>query len=461
MSQQTLEQALQEVGSPLEYVHRVGPHASSNHLRIFSDVRSEFTNWREEQLSWKAGCGLSDLSHHMHDLHVEGPDALELFSDLGINDFGNFEPGQAKQFVACNPDGYLIGDGILFYLAEDEFNLVGYGPINWVRFNLDTGDYDATADLNEHGGVRDGPPEHFRYQVQGPTALEVISEVIDGDLPEVPFFNFRDVSIAGVDAKALRHGMMDEPGFELFGPWEHADKVESALLEAGEKRGLRQIGSKAYPTNVIPTAWMSIPLPAIYESEEMKDYREWLDADSFEGALALGGSFESDNITDYYLDPVEVGYGRFVDFDHDFVGKEALRERVENQQRTKVVLRWDQGDTSDLVDSLFDDDETYRYTELPVPEWSMVQTDEVQRDGETVGIANNTRYLYFEQRMFSLACVNTDLADPGTEVTIVWGEPNSPNPRVEPHEQKEITATVVSPDSYFEDKRKTADYTVP
>jgi len=458
---QSLDEALESVGDPTEYIRLIGPGASSRHLRLFVDLPPEFVNWREEQQAWKESCALADLSHHMTDLHVEGPDALDLFSDLGVNDFSNVEPGKAKQFVACSPDGYLIGDGILFCLGDDEYNLVGYGPINWVQFNLETGDYDATATRDEHGGVREGPPKTFRYQVQGPEALKVIRGAIDGDLPEVPFFNFRPITIAGREVNALRHGMMDEPGFEIFGPWEHAEAVKEELLTVGEEYDMLQIGGKAYPTNVIPTAWMSIPVPAIYHDDPtMTEYRQWLDADSFEGALAVGGSFESDDVRDYYLDPVEVGYGRFIDFDHDFVGKEALREKVENPQREKVTLVWDPADATELFGSMFDADTEYRYAELPIPEWSLAQTDAVEKDGELVGSANNTRYLFWEQRLFSLACVDTDVAEPGTEVTLVWGEPSgdSPNPRVEPHEQMEVTATV-APAPYYEDKRKTAaDY---
>ena len=36
-----------------------------------------------------------------------------------MNSFGNFEPNKAKQFVPCNSDGYVIGDVILFYLADE------------------------------------------------------------------------------------------------------------------------------------------------------------------------------------------------------------------------------------------------------------------------------------------------------------------------------------------------------
>jgi vanillate/3-O-methylgallate O-demethylase len=56
----------------------------------------------------------------------------------------------------------------------------------------------------------------------------------------------------------------------------------------------------------------------------MKGFREWLGADSYEATGSIGGSFVSDNIEDYYLNPWELGYGSFVKSDHEFHGREAL-----------------------------------------------------------------------------------------------------------------------------------------
>ncbi len=54
---------------------------------------------------------------------------------------------KAKQFVPCTPDGYVIGDVILFHLADDEFNMVGRAPVlNWVTFHAQTGGYDVELD---------------------------------------------------------------------------------------------------------------------------------------------------------------------------------------------------------------------------------------------------------------------------------------------------------------------------
>ena len=58
----------------------------------------------------------------------------------------------------------------------------------------------------------------------------------------------------------------------------------------------------------------------------MKKYREWLPATSYEATGSIGGSFVSNNIEDYYVTPYEMGYGPFVKFDHDFIGREALEK---------------------------------------------------------------------------------------------------------------------------------------
>src|SRR3974377_1758461 len=145
MSHPKLEEAIQAAGSPVKLLRdsQIGPYA-------FPVVRHEFTNWRDEQRSWRESCALFDQSHHMTDLYVEGPDALKLFSDLAVNSFKNFKTDQAKQFVACNHDGYVIGDALLFCLDTNKFNLVGRPPAaNWVQYNVETGGYNATAERDE------------------------------------------------------------------------------------------------------------------------------------------------------------------------------------------------------------------------------------------------------------------------------------------------------------------------
>src|SRR5678815_5019219 len=152
MSDESLQTALERAKNPVDLLRnsQIGPYA-------FPVVRPEFTNWRDEQRSWRETCALFDQSHHMTDLYVEGPDAVKVFSDLGINSFKNFKVNQAKQFVACNPDGYVIGDAILFYLDENKLNLVGRPPShNWVEYNQSTGGYNVKVERDERSAVNRG-----------------------------------------------------------------------------------------------------------------------------------------------------------------------------------------------------------------------------------------------------------------------------------------------------------------
>jgi hypothetical protein len=58
----------------------------------------------------------------------------------------------------------------------------------------------------------------------------------------------------------------------------------------------------------------------------MRAYRQWLPASAYEGSGSLAGSFYSKNIEDYYMTPYALGYGPFVKFDHDFIGKKLSKK---------------------------------------------------------------------------------------------------------------------------------------
>ena len=148
------------------------------------------------------------------------------------------------------------------------------------------------------------------------------------------------ITIAGHEVRALHHGMSGVPGLELFGPWDEGDEVKAAIVEAGEEFGLKQVGSRVYATNTLESGWIPCPLPAVFTGDDMKAYREWLPADWYEGTGSLGGSYYSDDISDYYLTPYDLGYGGFVKFDHDFIGREALEKMRQSPKRQKVTLAW-------------------------------------------------------------------------------------------------------------------------
>jgi glycine cleavage system aminomethyltransferase T len=441
MSEMSLDDLLQTVRTPVDLLRnsQIGPYA-------FPVVRPEFTNWRDEQRSWRETCALLDQSHHMTDLYVEGPDALKVFSDLGVNSFKNFKVGLGKQFIACNDDGYVIGDAILFYLDENRLVLVGRPSAhNWVQYNLETGRYDATAERDERSAVNQGRRKTFRFQIQGPHAPNVMEKVIGKPVPDIRFFHMDVFTIAKRDIRALRHGMVGQPGWEIFGPWEYGDEVRDAIVAAGREFGLRQVGSRAYPTTGLESGWIPSPLPAVYVGDRLKAYRQWLSAKSYEATASLGGSFYSNDITDYYLTPYDLGYGGFVKFDHEFVGRAAVEKMGANQRRKKVTLVWNGDDVARAFGSLFRaGGDIAKYIDLPLANYSTLPFDKVLKGGRIVGVSTYTGYTYNERAVISLAVIDTEHSEPGAEVTLVWGEEGrgSSKPTVERHVQAEIRAIV-------------------
>ncbi len=325
----SLEDKLKAAGDPARMLREAQTG------RYAFPIPSEFTHWVEEMRAWRESVALMDQSFHMTDLYVKGPDVRRLLSDIAVNSFANFGRDKAKQLVCVNPDGYVIGDAIVFGIEDDEVNIVGR-PIlpNWVQFKAETGGYDVRLTRDQRSlDDPDKPRLTFRYELQGPNAIKLLESVNEGGPLTTKFFAMGEITIAGCRARALSHGMGGSEGLEIFGPVGDAAKVKGALIEAGKAFGLRQVGSRAYAAAAAESGWVPSPLPAIYSGESMRAYREWLPAASFEGAASLGGSYVPDSIEGYYLTPWDLDYGRVVKFDHDFVGRAALEKMAPGPHR--------------------------------------------------------------------------------------------------------------------------------
>ncbi len=152
---------------------------------VYPVVPTEFSNWRTEQKAWREAAVLFDQSHHMDNLFITGPDALKLISDTAINSVANFEVNKAKQYVPTTPSGHVIGDGIMFRLAEEEFVYVGRSPAaNWLLYHAETGGYNVEVEVDRrspsHPMGRPVSRRYYRFQIQGPNAWKVIEKLHGG-----------------------------------------------------------------------------------------------------------------------------------------------------------------------------------------------------------------------------------------------------------------------------------------
>jgi len=437
----SLEDEIQKAGGPLALLRsgRSGSYAFP--------VKAEFTNWRDEQESWRTSAALMDLSLHMPDLTVKGPDTYRLLQDVGANSFKGFGPMKAKQLIAVGYDGNMIGDAILFCLAEHHVRIVGRPPaLNWVQFHAETGGYNVDVSKDERAILNPRGRELYRLQLQGPNADKIFEKVNGGPMPEIKFFHMGKFKIGKYETTALNHRMSGFPGLEFFGPYAELEGVRETLLEAGAEFGITQVGGRAYASVATESGWIANTLPAVYSSPETKPFREWQSSRSFEANLALGGSLVSDRIEDYYVTPWDLGYGHIGKFDHDFIGRDALERRQDEPHKRKAWFKWDRDSFAAVFSSMYEEGAArYKYFDLPAAMYTACQFDRIEADGRLIGAGNLVIYSSNVRAAISLGSVEAAEFEEGRPVELVWGEPDggSNNAVVERHTQLRVKGTLM------------------
>ena len=224
------------------------------------------------------------------------------------------------------------------------------------------------------------------------TRCEVIEKVNGKPLPEIKFFHMGDAHDRrprGPRA-APRHGRA--PGLGAVRPVGATARTSATR----SSRPARSSGSRrSAPAPTRPTrssrAGSRRRCPAIYTGDEMKPYRRVAARQrATRPSASLGGSFVSDNIEDYYLTPCELGYGPFVKFDHDFIGRDALEKMAGEPQRKKVTLAWNAEDvTRGLRLAAPRRTDTAKYFDLPLANYSTLavrQGAEGRQDGRRLDV---------------------------------------------------------------------------
>ena len=430
-------------------------------MYVYPVVAPEFSNWRDEQRAWRDSAVLFDQTHHMDELTVEGPQAEAFLAHTGINGFANFELNRAKHFVPVTPAGHVIGDMIIFRERTDKFILVGRSPTaNWLRFQAAYDNwnvrltYDPRSDSRPDGErVMRG---RYRFQIQGPDAPQIIEKMNGGPIPDIKFFHVDWINVGSKRVQALRHGMAGAPGLEIWGPYADKHYIRSTIMDAARDLGvnLAQVGSRAYSTNTLESGWIPSPLPGIYTGDGMMaEYRNWLGADSYEAVGSIGGSYVSDNIEDYYVNPFELGYGFYIGWKkEEFIGKQALQSLKESPTRKRVTFEWNRDDVLKVIASGLEQGTPYKWLDFPQPNYASSSADMVMANGQMVGMSMFNGYSFNERCFLSLGIVDPTV-EVGDVLTLVWGEPDeSGKTSTEQHKQTEIRVRV-SPTPYAAEAR--------
>ncbi len=184
--------------------------------------------------------GVFDVSH-MGRVEVHGKDALQFVDYITTNDVAGLAENQVQYSTFTVADGGIVDD-LLVYRMPDFIYLVINGAcrvndLKWVMSNV-------------KGGVKivDKTFEIAQLAIQGPKAENVMQKICDIDLSKMGFYWAAYAKIAGISMLISRTGYTGEDGFEIYFENKYADKIWSAVFEAGKEFDIEPIGLGARDT---------------------------------------------------------------------------------------------------------------------------------------------------------------------------------------------------------------------
>ncbi len=239
--------------------------------------------------------GLFDLSH-MAQIDISGPDAAAALDHALVTEVSRLRVGRARYTTVVNAQGGILDDLIVYRLGETEFLIIANAANRIVVFDALT--------LRSQGmdvAVEDRTAHRALIAVQGPKAVQILSELLPVDLSTVKYYSATTTSWGSVPILLARTGYTGEDGFELSLPADSAVAMWRALQESGGD-DLISCGLAAR------------------------------DSLRLEAGMALYGQELTDQVT-----PFEAGLDRIVHLDHEFVGAEALRARAQDGPASYLV----------------------------------------------------------------------------------------------------------------------------
>lgn len=246
----------------------------------------QYTSIIDEHNATRTAVGLFDVSH-MARFRFDGPNALAFIDGLVTRKVADLRPGRIRYGLVCKEDGGILDDVLTYHLQDKSGQ-----SYTWMVVNA--GNREKIADwinarLPEDVTFTDHTEQTAMIAVQGPRAMALAQEIVEGDLSELKYYQGREATILSHPGLVSRTGYTGEDGVELTVPAANAIATWEALHVAAAEVGGHAVGLGARDTLRL------------------------------EAAMPLYGHELSEEIT-----PLQAGLGFAMSWDHEFIGKAAL-----------------------------------------------------------------------------------------------------------------------------------------
>lgn len=313
-----------------------------------------------------------------------GRDTQAYLARLLARDVRLCRVGQAQYTIWCNAAGYVMEDGVILRLAENEYLLSAARP-NLRYFTQQANGFAVV--------IEDISADYGILAIQGPHSISVLKQLTDAATP-LRYFRLTHTQIAGVDVILSRTGYTGDLGYEVWVSAENALKVWDAIWEAGRGYNITPLGSTALSYARIEAGLLLIDI-------DFHNARfAWTDAQR-ETPHELGWGWM---------------FGRLENDDRDFIGRVAIEKEIATQSN-----RWQ---TVGLTIDWRDYDALHRQIGIMTPKSGVLNqhTMSIYRrcdePWQYAGYASSFMYSSLLKQHIAIAKLPLDLIEPGTEVDL-------------------------------------------
>jgi len=203
----------------------------------------QYTGVKKEHLAVRESLGVFDVSH-MGEFYVSGAHALGLLQYICSNDISTISVGKAQYNYLPNDKGGIVDDLIVYRIEEERYLLVVNASNiekdwNWIqrqnkRFNAEIEDCSEKTAL---------------LAIQGPKAIEAMQSLTEYPLSNLTFYSHTTATFAGCENVLIATtGYTGAGGIEIYFPSNQAEKIWTAVLDAGKDFGIVPAGLAARDT---------------------------------------------------------------------------------------------------------------------------------------------------------------------------------------------------------------------
>jgi len=171
----------------------------------------------------------------LYKYRIHGADAERYLAGVLVRDIRKCRPGQAHYTAWCDDEGWVIEDGVILRLSEEEFLLTAAEPNLAYLDGLKSGKSVEIEDVSEGYGA---------LALQGPYSKKILAQLAP-EAEGVGYFHLTPAKIGKAPVTISRTGYTGDLGYEIWVEADDALEVWDRLVEVAAPYGVVPAGQNA------------------------------------------------------------------------------------------------------------------------------------------------------------------------------------------------------------------------